>query len=80
MPLYTDTQEITFDLYPPERALVVEANGGSLVISVYNGSDYVVSDTITEDSTNVIFTAGLKYRFAPSDGAVYSVNESSRTS
>ncbi len=80
MPLYTDEQDITFDLYPPERALVVEANGGSLVISVYNGSDWVVSDTITEDSTSVIFTAGLRFKFTPADGAVYNVSLTSRTS
>ena len=80
MARYTDTQSIAFDVYPLERSLIVEANGGSLVISAFDGENYVVSDTITEDSTSVLFTSGLRLQFAPADGAIYSIDESNRAS
>lgn len=77
---YDDTQVMSFDVYPQERPLVVNANGGSLAINVFDGSEFVLSDTITEDSTTVLFSSGLNIQFVPSGGATYAIDKAGRAS
>lgn len=53
--------------------LAVKTNGGSVSISVWDGSEYVVSDTISADGGYQIVVRGLKIKFTPSGGATFSL-------
>ena len=80
MPRFTDEQEISFDVYPPERLLTVKANGGTLTTSVFDGTEFVDSDVISADSSSVLFTSGARIKFTPAGGATYSIDTTGRAS
>lgn len=53
--------------------LVVQANGGSVTISVRHGSGWVVSDTIAEDSVGELLVGQATIRITPDSGATFSI-------
>lgn len=55
------------------RNLSVVLNGGSLTIELWDGSAYVLSDTITSDGTKQVNTWNSQIRITPISGAVYSI-------
>lgn len=77
MARYTDEQIFSFGAYPEYRALTVTANGGTLVVSKWDGQDYVIdtNDTITQDTNTRIFTQNSNIKLTPTGGAVYSIDE-----
>ena len=49
MARYTTEKEFSFGPYPRDRRISVKANGGTLVVAVWDGQEYIVDtdDTIT---------------------------------
>lgn len=77
MARYTDEQEFKFSAYPIERALTVVANGGTLVVSKWDGLAWVIdtNDTITADTNTFIKTQNSNIKLTPTGGATYSIDE-----
>lgn len=77
MARYTDEQTFSFGPHPEFRALTVTANGGTLVVSKWDGDGYVIDpdDTITETTNTRIFTQNSNIRLTPTGGATYYIDE-----
>lgn len=73
---FNDTQAFIFDHDVQSRFLIVNANGGSVVMAAYEPSsaEYVDVDTLNADGGYEVFTAGLRLRFTPSGGATYNID------
>ena len=53
--------------------LIVQANGGSVTISVRHGAAWVVSDTITNDAVGELLLGRATVRISPDNGATFSI-------
>ncbi len=75
MSRYTAQKEISFVSLRKSRALVVEANGGSLAIEVHDSVAWVPINTIAVNSCDELYTQNMKFRFTPTGGATYFIDE-----
>ena len=73
MPRYTDTQEVTYLEIHESVALTVQANGGQLDVHVWDGENWIETDTFTATESVEYYVKGLTVRFTPSGGCAYSV-------
>ena len=71
---YTEQLAHSFSLLPETRGLVVEANGGAVVIEAWTGGRWVQTDTKSQNGADRLYTSGLRLRFTPSDGAVFGID------
>ena len=73
MPQYNTTQEFTYLETEETLALIVSTTSGSLIISAWDGAQYVLSDTLTATGTKVLFVRGQRLKFEPTGDMVYSI-------
>lgn len=71
MPQYNTTQEFTYIDKEESLALITTTAGGSLIVSTWDGVQYVVSDTITTTGAVEIFVKGQGMKFEPTGDMVY---------
>lgn len=67
MPRYTSTQIISFGPLQESRILIVN---GELTINVFDGVDYILSDTVQTGSKE-IFTKNATLQFVPTGGSSF---------
>lgn len=67
------TQEYTYLESNDDIALITSVTTGSLIISAWDGLQYVISDTITTTGTKIIFVKGQRLKFEPTGDMVYAV-------
>ena len=70
---YNTTQEFTYLESEDYLALKTTATSGSLVISAWDGAQWVLSDTVTSTGTKILFVKGERLQFVPSGDMVYSI-------
>lgn len=77
---FTTTEIIAFGPQRISRAMTFKiAAGGNVQIQTFIDGDWQTSNTITEDSTEEVFTQNLRLRFLPSgSGTVYSIDMAER--
>jgi len=73
MPQYNTAQEFSYLETEVNLVLITNATSGSVIVSAWNGTEYIVSDTITETGTKIIYVKGQKLRFQPTGDMVYSI-------
>lgn len=73
MAQFTTQQDFTYGGDLETIALIVKTNGGNLVVSVWDGEQYVISDTVSTDGANEIFVKSQVMRFTPSGGCTFSI-------
>ena len=69
-----ETTQRTFDTTGArlERTLTVNPNGGYVTIEAsFDGTDFVLTDTVTAKGGFVVFQGKAKLRVTPIDGAEY---------
>lgn len=74
MKLLTTQTEMSFQTWPPSRAIVVDAGTGSVTIETWNGAAWILSDTYAVDIVVEYFTQNLELRFTPIGDATVSVD------
>lgn len=75
MARFTTQQSFTYLETTKTHALLVQTNGGSLLVEAYDGVSYIQTDTVTADGANEIFISGQSMRFTPSGGCIYTIDE-----
>ena len=73
MPQYSTTQEFSYLEKDETLAIITTTTTGSLIISTWDGVQYVVADTITTTGAKELFVKGQGLRFAPTGDMVYSI-------
>lgn len=73
MPQYNTTQQFSYLANEESLALITTTTTGSLIISTWDGAQYVVSDTITTTGAVEIFVKGQGMKFEPTGDMVYSI-------
>lgn len=73
MPQYNTTKEFTYLETEEYLALKTSVLSGSLIISAWDGAQYVLSDTVTTTGTEILFVKGERLKFEPSGDMVYSI-------
>lgn len=73
MAQFSTQQDITYSEAVESLALTVKTNGGSLTVSVWDGSEYVLTDTVSVDGSNELFVKGQVMRFTPSGGCTFTI-------
>lgn len=73
MPRYTTEKIFTYLETDETLALIVTANGGSLVTSSFDGVGYVTADTINTDLVTEYYVKGQTLKFTPSGGCTFSI-------
>lgn len=71
---FSTEETFSFRADRPERGIVVALGGGTLEISAWDGSQFVLSDVIDADGAYVLWTQGLRLKFSPLGGAEYSIS------
>ena len=77
MPQFNTTQEFSYLERDISVALITSVTAGSLIISTWDGVQYVVSDTITSTGAQELFVKGQGIKFEPTGDMIYSVKEGS---
>jgi hypothetical protein len=77
MPQFNTTQEFSYLERDVSVALITNVSSGSLIISTWDGAQYVVSDTITATGAKEVFVKGQGIKFEPTGDMVYSVKAGS---
>lgn len=77
MPQFNATQEFSYFDKDESLALITTTTTGSLIISTWDGSQYVVSDTITTTGAQILFVKGQGMKFEPTGDMVYSIKAGS---
>ena len=77
MARYTTEKEFSFGPYPRDRRISVKANGGTLIVAVWDGQEYIddTDDTITKDTNTFIDTQNCNIKLTPTGGATYFIDE-----
>lgn len=70
---YSTEQTFTYPYEEGEIVLTVKTNGGSLVVSTFDGVEFVPEPAITTDGAIAIFASGAGIRYTPSGGCTFSV-------
>ncbi len=73
MPQYNTTQQFSYLATEESLALITSTTNGSLIVSTWDGAQYVVSDTITTTGAVEIFVKGQGMKFEPTGDMVYSI-------
>lgn len=73
MPQYNTTQQFSYLANEESLALITTTTTGSLIISTWDGLQYVVSDTITTTGAVEIFVKGQGMKFEPTGDMVYAI-------
>jgi hypothetical protein len=73
MPQYNTTQQFSYLATEESLALITSTASGSLIVSTWDGAQYVVSDTITTTGAVEIFVKGQGMKFEPTGDMVYSI-------
>ncbi|HHZ97008.1 MAG TPA: hypothetical protein EYN67_15975 [Flavobacteriales bacterium] len=77
MPQYNTTQEFSFLERDESVPIITTVSAGSLIISTWDGAQYVVADTITSTGAKELFVKGQGMKFEPTGDMVYSVKAGS---
>ena len=75
MARFTTQQNFSYLESTISLALIVQTNGGSLLVEAYDGVNFVTTDTVTVDGANEVFVSGQSIRFTPIGGCVYNVDQ-----
>lgn len=73
MPQYNTTQEFSYLETEENLVLITNVTSGSVIVSAWDGTQYVTSDTIAESGTKILFVKGQKLRFQPTGDMVYTI-------
>lgn len=73
MPQYNTIKEFSYLATDESLALITTTTSGSLIVSTWDGAQYVVSDTITTTGAVEIFVKGQGMKFEPTGDMVYSI-------
>lgn len=73
MPQFNTTQEFSYFDKDESLAIITTTTAGSLIISTWDGNQYVVTDTITTTGAKELFVKGQGLKFEPTGDMVYSI-------
>ncbi|HHZ69606.1 MAG TPA: hypothetical protein EYN54_04835 [Methylococcaceae bacterium] len=74
MPRFTTQQTTTYlEVYESVALTTNHGVSGQLTVEVFDGVDYILTDTITDSGSRELFVKSLIIRFTPTNGMVYSV-------
>ena len=73
MSKFTTTQEFTYLESDEYEALTMLTTTGSLLVSRWNGEEYVLADTFTETGSVIYFTKGSRLKFEPTGDMSFSI-------
>ena len=77
MPQFNTTKEFTYLEKDESLALITTTTTGSLIVSTWDGLQYVVADTITTTGAKELFVKGQGMKFEPTGDMVYSIKAGS---
>ena len=76
MPRFTDTQEFTYlETFESLALLTDHGTTGELTVESWDGSGWILTDTIIDTGGKEIFVKGQTLKFTPTNGMVYSIAE-----
>jgi len=74
VPRFTTQQTTTYlEVYESVALTTNHGVSGQLTVEVFDGVDYILTDTITDSGSRELFVKSLIIRFTPTNGMVYSV-------
>tara|TARA_R110000850_G_scaffold259583_1_gene386667 strand:- start:19 stop:258 length:240 start_codon:yes stop_codon:yes gene_type:complete len=74
MPRFTNQKEFTYlETFESLALLTSHGTNGVLTIESHDGTDWILTDTITTTGGKELFVKGQRLRFTPTLGMTYSI-------
>lgn len=71
---FTAQDIFAFGYLPRSREFIANVGTGTVTVEVWDGADWVLTDTVTADAAKDLRTAGVRLRITPTGDATFSLD------